>query len=60
MLCHRKPWYSAKVRVRFLPTGQARWLTITTDPRTLMEIIAAGSLAEARTLISLCPTDADP
>ncbi|MFD5786781.1 hypothetical protein ACFWH1_09105 [Streptomyces sp. NPDC127037] len=59
-LLHRKRWYSAKVRVRFLPTGQTRWLTFTTDPKTLMEIITADTLPEARTLISLCLTDAGP
>lgn len=59
-LLHRKRWYAAKARVRFLPAGQSRWLTFTTDPKTLMEIITAGTLAEARTLISLCLTDAAP
>lgn len=59
-LLHRKGWLSAKVRVRFLATGQTRCQTFTTDPNTLMEIITARTLAEARTLISLCLTDADP
>jgi hypothetical protein len=59
-LVHRKRWYSAKVRVRFLATGQKNRQTFTTDPQTLMEIITAGTLAEARTLISLCLTDANP
>ncbi|MET9817226.1 MULTISPECIES: hypothetical protein [unclassified Streptomyces] len=60
MLLHRKGWLSAKVRVRFLPIGQTQWRTFTTDRVTLVEIITAGNLAEARTLISLCLTDADP
>ncbi|MGI3204123.1 hypothetical protein ACRJ4W_50235 [Streptomyces sp. GLT-R25] len=59
-LYHRKRWYSTKVRVRFLPADRSRWLAFTTDPRTLGEIITAGTPAEARTLISLCLTDADP
>ncbi|GCB52069.1 hypothetical protein [Streptomyces sp. NL15-2K] len=59
-LFHRKPWYSARVRVRFLAAGQTHWQTFTTDPTTLMEIITAGTSAEVRTLISLCLTDADP
>ncbi|MGI3222639.1 hypothetical protein ACRJ4B_00140 [Streptomyces sp. GTA36] len=59
-LMHRKRWYSRKVRVRFLPVGEARWRVFTTDWDTLVEIIEAGSLPEARTLISLCLTDAEP
>ncbi|GAB2883131.1 hypothetical protein GCM10027074_59540 [Streptomyces deserti] len=59
-LYHRKRWLSAKVRVRYLPVGQTRWLTFTTDPNTLMEIITAESVAVARTLIPLCLTNADP
>ncbi|KOV49788.1 hypothetical protein ADL00_45480 [Streptomyces sp. AS58] len=59
-LCHHKRWFSARVRVRFLAVGQTRWQTFTTDPVTLMEIITAGTLAEARTLVSLCLTEAGP
>ncbi|MDK1342045.1 hypothetical protein QNO09_01665 [Streptomyces sp. 378] len=59
-LYHYKRRFSAKVRVRFQATGQTRWQTFTIDPNTLMEIIGAGTLAEARTLISLCLTDAAP
>ncbi|MGA5452700.1 hypothetical protein ACPCVO_39295 [Streptomyces umbrinus] len=59
-LFHRKRWHSAKVHIRFLPADQTRWLTFTTDIRTLGEIITADTAAEARTLISLCLTDADP
>lgn len=59
-LYHRKPWYSGKVRVRYLPAGQTQWLTFTTDARTLGEIITSANLAEARTLLSLCLTDAHP
>ncbi|MET9835673.1 hypothetical protein ABZ508_14135 [Streptomyces lavendulocolor] len=57
-LLHHKGWFSTSVSVRFLPTGQTQWLTFTTDRVTLMEIITAHSAAEARTLISLCLTDA--
>ncbi|MET9818843.1 hypothetical protein [Streptomyces sp. NPDC006355] len=56
---HRKGWFSAKVRVRYLAAGHTRWQTFTTDPGTLMEIITASTQAEARTLISLCLTDAE-
>jgi hypothetical protein len=59
-LLHHKPWYSARVRVRFLPADRTPSRTFTTDPATLMEIVTAGTLAEARTLISLCLTDAAP
>ncbi|MFD3732225.1 hypothetical protein [Streptomyces sp. NPDC058632] len=59
-LLHHKRWLSAKVRVRFPPPAQKRWQTFTTDPTTLVEIITAGTPAEARTPISLCLTDADP
>jgi hypothetical protein len=48
------------VRVRFLPVGETRWRVFTIDWDTLVEIIGAGSLPEARTLISLCLTDAEP
>ncbi|MET9987477.1 hypothetical protein [Streptomyces rochei] len=58
-LFHRKGWFSRKVRVRFLALGQTRWQTFTTDSGTLMEIITVSTLAEARTLISLCLTDAE-
>ncbi|MEV7036580.1 hypothetical protein AB0N99_40940 [Streptomyces sp. NPDC093272] len=58
-LFHRKAWYSARVRVRFLGTGQTQPRTFITDIQTLEEIISAGSLAMARTLISLCLTEAD-
>ncbi|MEU0651405.1 hypothetical protein ABZ485_04010 [Streptomyces albogriseolus] len=58
-LFHRKGWFSRKVRVRFQTAGRTRWQTFTTDPAALMEIITAGTLAEARTLISLCLTDAE-
>jgi hypothetical protein len=58
-LFHRKPWYSAAVRVRFLATGRTQWQTFTTDIQTLGEIITADTPAEVRTLISLCLTDAD-
>ncbi|MEU0002303.1 hypothetical protein ABZ069_35930 [Streptomyces microflavus] len=59
-LFHRKRWWSAKVRVRFQATGQSTSRTFTTDFQTMREIIAARTLAEARTLISLCLTDAHP
>ncbi|MGK5497910.1 hypothetical protein [Streptomyces sp. URMC 125] len=58
-LIHRKRWYSAKVRVWFLAAGHPRRRTFTTDWNTLVEIITAPTLAEARTLISWCLTDAD-
>ncbi|KUL34049.1 hypothetical protein [Streptomyces regalis] len=57
-LMHRKGWLSARVHVRFLPAGQTRWQTFITDWITMAEIITAPTLAEARTLISLCLTDA--
>ncbi|WP_326718876.1 hypothetical protein OHT59_04655 [Streptomyces sp. NBC_00243] len=59
-LVHRKRWYSRRVCVRYLPVGEARSRVFTTDWETLVEIIEAGSLPEARTLISLCLTDAEP
>ncbi|MEV7088048.1 hypothetical protein AB0O07_19520 [Streptomyces sp. NPDC093085] len=59
-LSHRKPWYSAKVRVRFRPADRTSARHFTTDPATLLEIITAETLADARTLISLCLTDAQP
>lgn len=58
-LVYRKRWYSRNVRVRCLPVGEARWRVFTIDWDTLVEIIEAGSLPEARTLISLCLTDAN-
>ncbi|MEU3095907.1 hypothetical protein ABZ690_14105 [Streptomyces sp. NPDC006967] len=58
-LFHRKGRLSRKVQVRFRAADQTAWQTFTTDPKTLMEVITAGTLAEARTLISLCLTDAD-
>ncbi|MFD7407969.1 hypothetical protein ACFV7R_36150 [Streptomyces sp. NPDC059866] len=58
-LVHRKRWYSSKVQVRFLPTGQTDWLVFTTDWTTTVEIINAATLAEARTLVSFCLPDAD-
>ncbi|MBM7087227.1 hypothetical protein JTP67_01300 [Streptomyces sp. S12] len=56
-LFHHQGWFYRRVQVRFLSTGQTRWLTFTTDPTALIEIITAGRLAEARTLMSLCLTD---
>jgi hypothetical protein len=58
-LVHRKRWYSAKVRGRFLPAGQTDWIVFTTDWTTMKEIISAATLAEARTLVSFCLPDAD-
>ncbi|MGY0067969.1 hypothetical protein ACWZEH_14290 [Streptomyces sp. QTS137] len=46
--------------MRFPPEAQEWWPAFTTAPTTLVEIITVGTPAEARTLISLCPTDADP
>jgi hypothetical protein len=57
-LLHHKRWHSTKVHVRFLLDGETHWRHFTTDLTTLTEIITAGTLAEARTLISLCLTDA--
>lgn len=57
-LLHRKRWYSAKVRVRFLAVGETQWRTCTTDWDTLQEIISADTLSEARVLISWCLPDA--
>ncbi|MET9988357.1 hypothetical protein PS783_30750 [Streptomyces enissocaesilis] len=57
---HSKRWYAATVRCRFQATGQQEWRTFTTTSQTLIEIISAPTLAEARTLISLCLTDAAP
>ncbi|UPT43245.1 MULTISPECIES: hypothetical protein [Streptomyces] len=55
---HRKKWYSAKVHIRFQAMGEDRWQDGTTDLPTLMEIITAGTLAEARTLVAWClPSD---
>ncbi|WP_282703094.1 hypothetical protein [Streptomyces sp. CC219B] len=58
-LLHDKRWYSARVRVRFLPVDGTRSRSFTIDARTLEEIITAPTLAEARTLISLCLADAE-
>ncbi|MFE6334185.1 hypothetical protein ACFVOK_13315 [Streptomyces sp. NPDC057798] len=59
-LYHRKRWFSARVRVRFLPAGGTDRLAFTTDVVTMAEIITAGTVAEARTLISLRLTGVDP
>nr|WP_024126413.1 MULTISPECIES: hypothetical protein [unclassified Streptomyces]AHE39032.1 hypothetical protein pFRL3_255 [Streptomyces sp. FR1]AHE39555.1 hypothetical protein pFRL4_322c [Streptomyces sp. F2]AHE40272.1 hypothetical protein pFRL6_185 [Streptomyces sp. F12] len=59
-LIHHKRWYSATVRCRYQAADQDSWHTFATDPETLVAIITATTLAEARTLISLCLTDAAP
>lgn len=59
-LVHRKRWYSGRVRVRFLPEGGTDWLPGQTDWATLGQLITAGTLAEARTLVALIVTDGRP
>ncbi|MCT6781988.1 hypothetical protein LXH09_35755 [Streptomyces sp. CS7] len=54
---HRKKWYSPTVHIRFRAVGEERWQHGVTDWATLMEIITAGTLAEARTLVAWCLPD---
>ncbi|MEU9244391.1 hypothetical protein [Streptomyces sp. NPDC048385] len=51
---YRKRWCSTKVRAQFRAIDEAQWQPFTTDWTTMLEIITAGTLGEARTLISLC------
>ncbi|MFD5069010.1 hypothetical protein ACFWNC_13925 [Streptomyces sp. NPDC058369] len=55
---YRKRWYSAKVHMRFQAVGEDWWHHGVTDWPTLREIITAGTLGEARTLVAWCLPDA--
>ncbi|MFB7940882.1 hypothetical protein [Streptomyces sp. NPDC056049] len=53
-LVYRKRWYSTRVQVRFRAAGATRWQYGATDWPTMVELITAGTLGEARTLVSWC------
>ncbi|WP_329553660.1 hypothetical protein [Streptomyces sp. NBC_00696] len=51
---YRKRWCSTTIRAQFRAVDAAHWQSFATDWTTMVEIITAGTLGEARTLISLC------
>ncbi|WP_282696149.1 hypothetical protein [Streptomyces sp. CC208A] len=56
-LVYRKRWYAKRVRVRFRTVGATRWQSGSADWTTIVELITAGTLGEARTLVSWCLSD---